>query len=177
MEEVEKAIIEDFPGYSFYKNGTAESIKEANEFLGLSENAGVRNCLIGKNKTVKGYTVIKDSNANTNISRERGSRNENGGKAIYQLDNDMNILNEFPTIISAIKEILPDVPKNKCDRKSSHITTAIIRETKAYGFYWKYKNPPENLAELKQKLIEKSRKFDAKYREIRRNLKNNIIKD
>lgn len=144
---------------------TFNSIKEANEFL--SAKNGVQNCLSGKNKTLKGYTVIRDSESNEIKKRERGSHTV--GISIHQLDDHQNIIKEFPTFFSAIKEILPDTNTNNIHKRASQIKRSILGGFRAYGYYWKYVNEPENFQEMRIKYMEKSKEDDKK-RQIRRKL-------
>ncbi len=52
-------------------------------------------------------------------------------KAIYQLDNNKNIINEFPSLVNAAEFV---------KTKDSNISTAISRNGKCAGYYWKYKD-------------------------------------
>lgn len=52
-------------------------------------------------------------------------------KPIYQLDDNKNIINEFPSVVKAAQFV---------GTKDSNISTAIGRNGKCAGYYWKYKN-------------------------------------
>lgn len=140
---------------------TFNSIKEANEFLNAKN--GIQNCLSGRNKTCRGYTVVRDCESKEIKKRERGSHNI--GVSIYQLDNDKNIIKEFPTFFSAIKEVLPHITDANIHKKSSQIKRAILGGFRAYGYYWKYVNQPENFEEMKQKYTETAKRNDIIRRE------------
>lgn len=148
---------------------TFNSIKETAEFLKVS-GSGIKNCLSGKNKTIKGYTVIRDSNSKEIKKRVRGQRTKNGGTAIEQLDDDKNIIKEFPTIQSAVNELFPNLDISKLSSKTTSIRFAMICGYKLFNYYWKFKNPPENIDELREKerlrCIEKCRKKRMSKKEI-----------
>lgn len=133
---------------------TFNSIKEANEFLNVKN--GIQNCLSGRNKTCRGYKIIRDSESKEIKKRERGSHNI--GISIYQLNNDKNIIKEFPTFFSAIKEVLSDTLTNDIHKRSFQIKRANLGGFRAYGYYWKYVNQPENFEEMKQKYTESAKK-------------------
>jgi hypothetical protein len=140
-----------------------EGIHEAALFLEISDSS-IKRCLSGNMTNVKGYTVTRDE-INVRKKRSLGPRNQNGGTAIYQCDENKNIIKEFPTIASAIKEIFPDLELKKYSAKTKGITIAMICGIKSYGYYWLYKNPPKDIDEKKEKerirCIEKAKKSRA----------------
>lgn len=126
---------------------TFDSIKEANEFLNVKH--GVHNCLSGTNKTVKGYTVVRDSEKWQ--MKDIDKKTSSCGTQIYQLDNDKKIIKEFPSIYSAIRELFPNLEISKYTSKSTGIRRSMICGCKSIEYYWQYKNPPENINELRKK--------------------------
>lgn len=149
---------------------TFNSIKETNEFLNLSY--GINNCLTGKSKKVKGYTVIRDCESKRKI-KDIGKKNKSGIE-IYQLDDNKNIIKEYPNICAGIREVLPELDINKYPSKCGSIRQAMICKYKCMGYYWQYKNPPENIDELREKMIAKSNENNRKRRERIRNASVNV---
>jgi hypothetical protein len=150
------------------ETSTFKGIHNAAVFLEVSDSS-IKKCLYGTMTNVKGYTITRDD---TNIRTKRllGSRNENGGTPIYQCSQDKNIIKEFPTINSAIKELFPDLELSKYSTKSKGITMAMICGTRAYNHYWAYKNPPDDIDDKKEKeklrCIKKDHKRRQKLNEI-----------
>jgi len=128
---------------------TFQGIHNAAIFLEVSDSA-IKKCLAGNMSNTKGYIVTRDSK-NIRVKRLLGPRNHNGGTSIYQCGQDKNIIKEFPTIGSAIKELFPDLELVKYSAKTKGITMAMILNIKAYNYYWKYKNPPNDIEERKEK--------------------------
>lgn len=149
------------------KNGKIEhtfnSIKEANTFLNVSLT-GVNNCLSGKNKTIKGYTVLRDPDAKEiKKTKQKGNRIVNTKNIICQLDNHKNLIKEFPTAAAAVRELKPDISYSQLHSKCGSIRKAIICNFKCLDYYWSYKNPLENIDELREKILLNCKKISHNY--------------
>lgn len=131
------------------------SIKEADEFLNLSRS--ISSSLLNGKTVIKEYNIIRDTECKK--IKARGPVTQNGC-AIYQLDENKNIIKEFPTITAAVRELLPYLDNYTYQKKSNNIKIALIRNWKALGYYWQYKNPPENIDELREKIIAKMNERD-----------------
>ncbi len=145
---------------------TFDSIKEASEFLGVSYS--IHSCLAGKAKTVKGYSVIRDSEKPKSNIRQIDKKIVNPhGKEIYKLDVNKNIIKEFPTMCAAVRELFPDLEISKYSSKFSGIYQALVSGCKFNNYYWRYKTLPDNIEELKNKIIQRKKKYDEKKRNIK----------
>lgn len=138
----------------------AKSITDAAQFLKVSVTT-VRNYINGKRKSelCEGYKLERGVNPPEIKPRaKRGPVNENGGVSIYQLDDDKQIIKEFPTISSAIREM------NGGDLKNNRsITTALIMGYKAFNFYWRHKYPPPDLEEKRNNMKKQQKEKSARY--------------
>lgn len=81
-------------------------------------------------KSVDVYNAMKDyladaTNPNECVSTK--SAHGTGARAIYQLDNDMNVVAKFSSIAKAMRKM-----------KNRGIDKALKRGTKSAGYYWKY---------------------------------------
>jgi hypothetical protein len=135
----------------FNNNGDEQSfasIRDAANFLETSTSA-ISNVLSGKSKTVKGYTVERHG-PKRKQTKKRGQI-MNGGIHVLQFDYaGKELIKEFPSIDSIVTNMFPNIDTSKKSGKRATIRYALISGHRAYGHYWRFKNPPENLTELKE---------------------------
>ena len=107
LSEALNPVINEFTAKPEQLNPSNYVYDKANEYLGDATNP---NACIATNKPNSNYT------------------NKTTARPVYQLDNEMNVIKEYPSIHAAIR-----------DHKNNGVGYAVRHGTRCNGYLWRYK--------------------------------------